>query len=409
MAGAPPQPDVVIDFDTAEIKRLAGLDLSDDRIAQILTGLGFEVSGNGAAQKVSVPSWRPDVDQPADLVEEVIRIVGVDQIPTAPMRRTSGIAKPVLTQMQRRARRARRVLAGRGLVEAVTWSFIPREQAKLFGGGSDALELANPISTEMSSMRPSLLTGLLAASHRNHDRGFVNSALFEIGQAYGGDSPEDQFMAAAGVRSGAAPLTGAGRYWSGEAPQAGWADAKADALAVLGALGLEARHVQASRDAPTWFHPGRSGTLRLGPKTVLGHFGEINPRTLQALDMEGPAAAFELFLDNLPAQKRKTRTKPALDVSDLQPVHRDFAFVLDETVPAADVMRAAAGADKGLITDVTLFDIFEGEGLGAGKKSLAIEVTLQPRDKTLTEEEIDSVADAVVAAVTKATGGELRG
>jgi len=409
VAGTPPEPNVVVDFKISEVERLAGVKLPEAQIKQVLTGLGFGVSGKGPDYKVSVPSWRPDVDQPADLVEEIIRIVGVDQIPSAPMRGSSGIAKPVLTQMQKRTRRARRALAGRGLVEAVTWSFIPRDDAKRFGGGGDALELANPISSEMSSMRPSLLPGLLAASHRNHDRGFADSALFEIGQAYSGDRPEDQYTAASGLRVGSAGLTGSGRYWAGEAPQASWVDAKADALAVLGALGLGARQIQVSREAPDWFHPGRSGTLRLGPKTVLGHFGELNPRTLQALDIEGGAAAFELFLDALPAPKRKTRTKPALDISDLQPVHRDFAFVLDEAVPAGDVMRAAASADKGLITDVTLFDIFEGKGLGEGKKSLAIEVTLQPREKTLTDEEIDTVADAIVKAVTKATGGELRG
>ncbi len=409
VAGTPPQPNVMIDFKATAVERLAGVKLPEAQIKQVLTGLGFSVSGKGENYNVSVPSWRPDVDQPADLVEEIIRIVGVDQIPVAPMRRSSGIAKPVLTQMQRRTRRARRVLAGRGLVEAVTWSFIPRDHANRFGGGDDALELANPISSEMSSMRPSLLAGLLAASHRNHDRGMADSALFEIGQAYSGDRPEDQFTAAAGLRAGSASLTGSGRYWSGGAPQASWLDAKADVLAVLGALGLEPSQLQVSRDAPDWFHPGRSGTLRLGPKTVLGHFGEINPRTLQALGIEGAAAAFELILDAMPAQKRKTRTKPALDVSDLQPVHRDFAFVLDEGVPAGDVMRAAASADKGLISDVTLFDIFEGKGLGEGKKSLAIQVTLQPREKTLTDEEIDSVAEAIVNAVTKATGGELRG
>ncbi len=318
------------------------------------------------------------------------------------------MARAVLTEGQRRVRRARRVLAARGLVEAVTWSFIARSTARVFGGGQDALELANPISSEMSSMRPSLLPGLLAAVHRNRNRGFADVALFEVGQAYRGDAPEDQYVAASGVRAGAAPLTGSGRHWSGTAEEASLFDAKADVVALLAELGFDAAKAQLTRDAPAWFHPGRSATLRLGPKIVLAHFGEVHPETLRALDVAGPVAAFEVFLGALPPQRKKGAARAALEAADLLPVRRDFAFVLDADVAAGDVVKAALAADKKLIAGVSVFDLFEGESLGAGKKSLALEVTLQPREKTLTDAEIEAVAARIVAAVGKATGGEIR-
>lgn len=409
VAGAPPDGERIVEFDISEVKRLTGVELAEAEIKRILTDLGFWLSGRGPAYKAAVPSWRPDVDQSADLVEEVVRIVGVDRVPSAPMTRANGVARPVLTESQKRVRLTKRVLAGRGLVEAVTWSFIQRDQAEHFGGGQEALELANPISSEMSSMRPSLLPGLLAAAQRNNDRGIPDGALFEVGQAYRGDQPQDQFVSASGVRVGTSKLAGAGRHWSDAAGQVDLFDAKADALTVLAALGFDQAKVQVAREAPDWFHPGKSGAFKLGPKTVLGHFGELHPRTLARLGMDGPAAGFELFLDAMPGRKRKSYTRAALDVTDLQPVRRDFAFVLDGGVPAGDVVRAALGAEKTLIADVAVFDVFEGESLGAAKKSLAIEVTLQPRDKTLTDEEIDAVSAKVVAAVGEATGGELRG
>ena len=313
-----------------------------------------------------------------------------------------------MTERQKRVARARRVLAERGLVEAVTWSFIPRPDAERFGGGQPELELANPISSEMSVMRPSLLPGLIAAARQNANRGFDDIALFEIGQIFGGDKPEDQRIAAAGLRIGTAKLTGGGRHWDGAAKAVDLFDAKADALSVLAALGLDAGKAQIMRGAPSWFHPGRSGIIRLGPKNVLAAFGELHPQTLKAMDLDGPAAAFELFLEAIPVSRRKGSAKPALDIADLQPVRRDFAFVLNAEVLAGDVLRAAEGADKSLISHVAVFDIFEGPGLGEGKKSLAIEVTLQPREKTLTDQEIDAVAARIVAEVKKATGGEIR-
>lgn len=412
VAGEVPEPRMVVDFPVAEIRRLAGIDPSVSDVTAILAALGFVCKPHrlDGTITVSVPTWRADVTLKADLVEEVVRIIGVDRVPVTPLPRLPGVLKPVLTPIQLRTRRAKRALASRGLVEAVTWSFIPHGAAETFGGGKAELILANPIAADMSDMRPSLLPGLLAAAQRNADRGHDDLALFEVGQVYRGDRPEDQVIAASGVRRGTAGVTGAGRHWSGKAASAGAFDAKADALATLDALGLPADKVQVVAEAPPWFHPGRSGTIRQGPKTIIGWFGEFHPETLEALDVDAPLAGFELILDAIPLPRAKaTKTKPPLELSDLQPVRRDFAFVLDRGVEAGRLIRAAEGADKKLVTGATVFDVFESDALGPGKKSLAIQVTLQPRDKTLTDEEIDAVARKVVAEVTKATGGTLRG
>jgi phenylalanyl-tRNA synthetase beta chain len=409
VAGAPPQGKTIISFAINLVEKLGGIALPETQIRSTLEALGFAVERNGATVKVVAPSWRPDINGAADLVEEVVRIAGLDKVPPVPLPRVSGVARPVLTEGQRRARRARRTLAARGLVEAVTWSFIAPGIAKAFGGGQEALELANPISTEMVSMRPSLLPGLLAAVQRNRNRGFADVGLFEVGQAYRGAEPEEQFMAASGVRAGAQALAGSGRHWSGTAKSADVYDAKADVFALLADLGFDASKAQVVRDAPHWFHPGRSAALKLGPKTTLAHFGEMHPQTLRAMDVAGPIAAFEVFLAALPAPKRKGLAKGALHAHDLLPVRRDFAFVLDAKVPAADVVRAAQAADKKLIAEVSVFDLFEGKSLGDSKKSLALEVTLQPREKTLTDAEIEAVAAKIVAEVKRATGGEIRG
>jgi len=408
VAGAPPERRTVIDFSFGLIRKLAGIELPEKESRRTLEALGFAVDGKGEKAKVTAPSWRPDIHGAADLVEEVVRVVGLDKVPSAPMPRSSGVARPVLTETQRRVRRARRVLAGRGLVEAVTWSFIPRATAQAFGGGQDAVELANPISSEMSSMRPSLLPGLLSAVQRNRNRGFADVALFEVGQAYRGDQPSDRFIAATGVRAGAVALTGSGRHWTGAAVEAGLFEAKADVVALLAGLGFDAAKAQVAREAPAWFHPGRSAALKLGPKITLAHFGEVHPDTLRPLGLEGRIAAFEVFIEAVPHERRKGLAKGALELADLLSVRRDFAFVLDAAVPAADVVRAAAAADKKLIAGVSVFDLFEGESLGAGKKSLALEVTLQPTAKTLTDEEIETVAQRIIAEVKKATGGQIR-
>ena len=408
IAGTPPEANRVIEFPLSEVEKLAGIVLSEEQIRATLKALGFAVGGKAATVMVSVPSWRPDVSGPADLVEEVVRIAGLDKVPSAPMPRPRGVARALLTEAQRRVRRARRELAARGMVEAITWSFIAPAAARRFGGGGHELQLANPISSEMTYMRPSLLPGLLAAAQRNRHRGFADVALFEVGQIWRDDTPEGQVMTGSGVRLGNAGSAGSGRHWSGATAAADVFAAKADAAALLAGLGFDAGRAQVVREAPPWFHPGRSGVFRLGPKTVLAAFGEVHPEVLAALDVAGPAAAFEVDLAAIPAQKKKALAKAPLHVADLLAVRRDFAFVLDQQVAAADVVKAVLGADKRLITGVNVFDLFEGESLGAGKKSLALEVTLQPIDKTLTDEEIEAVSAKVVAEVRKATGGVIR-
>jgi phenylalanyl-tRNA synthetase beta chain len=398
VAGKEPDGTSVIAFDPARVQRLSGAKFSNAEIVSTLKKLGCTVEGQAASLGVTTPSWRPDIHGAADLVEEVVRLSGADRIPSTPLPRDAGITRAVLTASQKRVLGARRTLAGRGLVEAVTWSFIGEAQARHFGGGKAPLRLANPISSEMTDMRPSLLPGLIAAARANSNRGFEDAALFEVGQIFAGENPEDQSNAASGVR-----------HWDGAAKAVDVFDAKADALSVLEALGLAADKMQITRNAPAWYHPGRSGALQLGPKTVLGHFGELHPETLKALDVAGPLALFEVFLDRIPASRRKGTAKGPLLASDYQPVQRDFAFLVDKAIEAWAVVKAAEAAEKSLISRVNVFDVFEGQGVPAGKKSLAIEITLTPIDRTLTEAEIEQVAKKVVAKVKKATGGELRG
>ena len=393
----------VIDFPASEVRRLTGLVLTHDRIVELLTRLGFGVSGTGPTLTVTVPSYRPDVTQKADLVEEVMRMEGVDKVPLDPLPRLSGVAPRMLTPMQNRRRTVKRVLAARGLDEAVTWSFISAEEAKRFGGGAPELKLANAIAADLSDMRPSLLPGLLAAARRNGNRGFADLALFEVGQVFINDRPEGQHTYATAIRVG-----GAAKTWQGGGTVSVF-DAKADLAAALDALGHDLDKLQIVSEAPAWSHPGRGGRVQLGPTNVIGWFGELHPAWATEMDLTGPVAAFELDLDAIPEPRKKaTRAKPALKLSDLMPVERDFAFLLDRDVAADKLLRAARNADKALITAVGIFDLFEGKGVADGKKSVAIRVTLQPVEKTLTDEEIDKVSAAVVAAVGKATGGTLR-
>ena len=380
---------------------LAGADIPVARQKEILEKLGYGVTETADAFTCAVPSWRPDVHGEADLVEEVCRIWGLDNIPAQPMERTSAIARPVLNRLQKRMLGARRALASRGFNEAITWAFLPEEHARLFGGGQPELKLANPISSELSDMRPSLLPNLIAAAGRNMDRGFAGMMLAEVGHAYAGDRPQDETLRAAGIRRGA--FTGRNVHGGSRAVDA--FDAKADALAVLEAAGAPVATVQVVAGAPAWFHPGRSGTIQMGPQNKLGYFGEIHPRVLAAMDVKGPLVAFEIILNAIPPSKQKGATRPPLVTSDLMPLSRDFAFVVDDAVEAEKLVKAARSADKALIADVTVFDLYKLEG---GKTSLAIEVTLQPKDKTLTEPEIEAVSAKIVQAVNKATGGTLR-
>lgn len=402
-----------IDFPLSEVKRLTGLEVSAEECLAILKGLGFGIEGFGERVSVSVPSWRPDVDGKADLVEEVMRIHGVDNIKPEPLESLGAINGRILTTLQIRTRTARRALASRGMLEAVTWSFIPEAQAKLFGGGSSALKLANPIAADMSDMRPSLLPGLLTAAQRNADKGYGDVAIFEVSGTYEGDTPEGQRRVAGGVRRGTASLAGAGRMWSNTAKGGGKPvdvyDAKADALAVIEACGLPMTNVQIEAGAPSWYHPGRSGTIKMGPKVVLGYFGEFHPKTLGALDISGAYCGFEIYLDAMPEPKKKaTRTKPALELSPFQVVKRDFAFVVDKSVEAGAIIKAATSADRKLVTGVNVFDVFEGASLGENKKSIAIEVQIQPMDKTLTDEDFEALTAKIVGNVEKTTGGVLR-
>ncbi|MDF1736541.1 MAG: phenylalanine--tRNA ligase subunit beta [Minwuia sp.] len=390
----------------SRIASLGGVQVPEAETRRILTALGFGVEGAGEEMQVSVPSWRIDVDGEADLVEDVVRIFGYDHIETMQLPRLSDVATPSLTAVQRNVRTARRALAARGMYECVTWSFLPLAQAELFGGGDSTLRLANPISADLDCMRPSLLPNLITAAARNAARDNGDIALFEVGPQYRSDAPDGQDRVASGIRRG---RTGE-RHWAA-APRAVDAfDAKADAEALLGAIGLDTSKVQIARGASHWYHPGRSGVIQLGPKLRLAQFGEIHPAVLEELDIKGPLVGFEVFMDAIPQPKagRKT-TRPPLTVSDFQAVTRDFAFVVSRDVAVADMIRAARGADRNLITAVDIFDLYEGERIGADAKSVAMSVRLEPMDRTLTDKEIDAVAEKVIANMAKSVGATLRG
>jgi phenylalanyl-tRNA synthetase beta chain len=400
----------VIDFPLAEITRLTGLKVPFAEVKAVLTRLGFWVAGSGDVVKVAVPSYRPDIEGKADLVEEVMRIVGVDNVPVDPLPRLTSVAPKMLTTIQNRRRIARRALAARGYNEAVTWSFISEKEARAFGGGQVELRLENPISAELSDMRPSLLPGLLAAVNRNTNRGTADLSLFEVGQVFKSAQPDGQSNYAAGVRAGLDTHGQVGRHWQGKAEKPDVFEAKADLFETLAQLGVDPNNLQIVAEPAEWSHPGRGGRVQLGPKNIIGWFGELHPKLIKDLDLPKSIAAFELNLDAIPQPRAKaTKTKPPLTLFDLQTVKRDFAFVADSNVEAGKLLKAAGSADKKLISNVSLFDVFEGGNLGEGKKSLAIEVTIQPKDKTLTDEEIDAISQKVVAAVHKATKAELRG
>ena len=404
IAGTEPDWQQSIVLRPERVAALGGVEVQIARMEAILNDLGCAVAEHDDGLLINPPSWRGDIAAEHDLVEEIIRINGYDNIPSVPLPR-SPMPKPVLTASQRRSGWVRRQLASRGLVETVTWSFIPEAQARLFGGGAPEMHLANPISSDLDVMRPSVLPNLIAAAGRNADRGMRDLGLFEIGPQFDGPEPGQQRQIAAGIRAGKAR----GRHWADPARAVDAFDAKADALAAIAAAGGNPDSLHVTAEAPPWYHPGRSGSLKLGNK-LIALFGEIHPGILGHLDVKGPVAGFELFLEALPPAKPKpTKARPLLKASAFQPLERDFAFILDSAVAADAVVRAAKGADKALVGDVTVFDLYEGDKMAAGKKSLAITVTLQPTEKTLTDEEIEAVAARIVAAVAKATGGELRG
>ncbi|WP_209424458.1 phenylalanine--tRNA ligase subunit beta [Pararhodobacter sp. SW119] len=402
--GAPLETARTYRFEPDAMRRLVGMDLPEAEQRAILEALGFRLEG----ESVMPPPWRPDVLGDADIIEEVARVASLTRLEGRPLARPAGVPAPILTPAQKRERLARRTLAALGYHECVTYSFIDAPSAAAFGGGGDAVRLENPISSEMTHLRPDLLPGLLAAAARNQARGIPDLALFELGPVFSGGQPGEQAIHATGLLVGhAGPRDPHGSRRAVDA-----FDARADAEAVLAALGAPAR-VQIDRQVAGWFHPGRAGRLTLGPKRGLAAFGEVHPRVLRSHGIKGAAVAFTVELAAIPEPRKSEATRPALAISDLQAVERDFAFVLDARIEAQVVAQAAQGADKALIESVRVFDEFAGPKaeaqMGAGRKSLAISVRLQPMERTLTEEEIEAVSAKIVEKVAKATGGSLRG
>lgn len=402
-AGKTPDITRAIQYKPEKLKQLGGHDLPEARQKEILSALGFTLDG----WKIKTPSFRHDVEGAADIVEELLRIDGYDNVPEVPVRRQSGHALETVTPLQKRITASRRALAGRGLYETVTWSFMDDAKSDLFGAhlnqNKKALTLVNPISADLAVMRPSILPNLIDAAARNTDRGHPDVALFEVGGIYKSPEHDGQAAVAAGLRTGNAQP----RHWSGPARLADAIDAKGDALAVLESCGVNLNSLQIAAEAPEWYHPGRSGALKLG-RDVLAYFGEIHPAVLVALKREENCAGFEVFLQNLPQPKKKGTRKELLRPSAFQPVARDFAFIVDQSVEADKLARAIKGVDKALITAVDIFDIYIGKGVEPGKKSVALAVTLQPVEKTLTEEEINAVSAKIIEAVKAQTGGTLR-
>ena len=388
---------------TDRVQTLTGIEVASADTVSILSKLGFGVEGSGP-WTASVPSWRPDIVGEADLVEEVTRVFGFDRIPTTSLPPASTMSRPVRDPLQRRTPQARRALAARGMNEAVTWSFLPLKKAERFGGGGADVRLLNSIDATLDTMRPSILPNLIDAASRNEARGLSDPALFEVGPQYKDATPQGQRTVAAGIRHNMAVP----RNWAGPARTVDAFDAKADALAVLAAVGAPDT-LSSQAGAPNWYHPGRSGALKLGDR-VMAYFGELHPEIVAAADLKGPVAAFEVFLDAPPLPKAKTtKARSKLVLSAFQPLERDFAFLVDAGVEAEKLVRAARNADKVMITAARVFDLYAGKGVPEGKKSLAIAVTLQPVERTLTDAEIEAVSDKIVAAVAKATGAVLRG
>lgn len=404
-AGSPPSTPKVVAYDPAMTQKLGGVTVDDAEQRRILAALDFAVSPDW---HITVPLRRHDIEGAADIVEEVVRIHGLDHVASVPLSGNVGVARPTATPAQVLERRLRRAAAGRGLNEAVTWSFLPVPHAMHFATDDQPLwVLDNPISEDMKAMRPSLIPGLLGAAKRNLDRGAAGLRLFEIGRRYlkAADGSSDERATLGLVLAGEKDARG----WStGKATRFDALDAKAEALALLADAGAPVANLMVMGEAGAQFHPGQSGTLRLGPKTVLARFGALHPATLAAFDIAGPVVAVELFLDAIPARKASGFARPAYAPPALQAVSRDFAFLVPKDLLAGDLLRAVKGADKAAIVDARLFDLFEGQGVPEGMKSLAIEVTLQPGEKSFTDAELKAISDKVVAAAGK-LGGELRG
>lgn len=407
-AGNVPEWKREIEYTTSYTEELIGVAVDPARQKEILTALGFDISGNGDLWRITPPSWRGDVFGKADIVEEVIRIEGFENIPEISVRDENTIPYPAETITLSRARKARGALAARGLNECVTWSFLSAKQAASFGANDNlaALTLKNPISSELNVMRPSILPNLLLAAAENANRGYPNVALSEVGPVFENVKPDGQNIVAAGIRAGQM----GDKHWSGEnasrAPDL--YDVKADVLAVLAACGVAADNAPISRDAGDYFHPGRSGCIRLG-RNVLAQFGELHPALLEEMGIKGRACGFEIYLENIPEPKNKGSEKPYLTLEPLQPVKRDFAFIVDENVAANDLIRAAMAGDKKRIESAAIFDVYQGKGVDEGKKSVALSVTIQPRGESLTDKDLEAIMQGVIETVSKKCGGVLRG
>ena len=403
-AGSPPSEPKAVAYDPALAAKLGGVEIAPEEQRSILESLDFAVDDSW---QVTAPLRRHDIEGAADIVEEVVRIHGLDKVASVALPRADGVARPTATPEQLRERKVRRAAAARGLFEAITWSFLPEADADHFADGNGGMwVLENPISEDMKAMRPSLIPGLLAAAKRNADRGADATRLFELGRRYfRGDAGASDERATMGILLAGNKVS---RGWAnGKAAPFDAYDAKAEAIALLEAAGAPVGNLQVMGEAGPQFHPGQSGTLRLGPKNVLARFGALHPKTLEAFDIEGPVMAVELFLDAIPAPKNPGFARAPYAPPALQPVTRDFAFLVDASVPAGDLVRAVKGADKASIVSARVFDVFAGQGVPDGKKSVAVEVVLQPTAKSFTDEEIKAIADKIVASAAK-QGAELR-
>ncbi len=387
-----------ISYNSSNVNKLAGFEIVETRQKQLLEALGFVVNTN----EVSPPSWRADVEGEADLAEEILRVIGYDAIPVTPLPKPAILKYQPKTAAQLRHVPIRANLAMRGLSETCTWSFLAEETAKLFGGVDTSLKLANPISSDLDIMRPSLLPNLIDAAKRNIARSQHRIGIFELGLQFSGIGTDKQHLMASGVRCGL--LQPKNHYHSERASDA--FDAKADAIAAIEATGFDASSLQFHANAPAWYHPGRSGSLMLG-KQAIAYFGELHPALLQRMDAPARIAGFEVFVDHIPLPKRKTSTRPALEASDYQPVERDFAFLVDEKLPANDLLRAVRASEKTLIKALYLFDVYQGKGVEPGKKSLALTLTLQASDRTLSEQDLEAVSKRIIESAAK-IGAVLR-
>ncbi len=405
LTGTVPDISKTITMRPERVRELGGVDISKDEVVNILKRLHFDVTDDGATLEVTTPSWRCDIDREPDLVEEVLRIHGYNKIEVEPLPTSSREIVTGLNQTQRRIRMAKRTAAATGLRETVTWSFLPSFQAKLFGELDPALVLDNPVSSDLDAMRPNLLPNLITAAGRNADRGLKNVSLFESGNQFSSDKPEGQHYVIAGIRAGQSHE----RHWQQNPKDVDVYDAKADAVAILSSIGVNATTAQVVAEAPSWYHPGRSGVIRLGPKNIMAYFGEIHPSILKKLDVKGPIVGFEIMIDNIPLPRSKSgNSRGPLKASDFQMVERDFAFVVDKDLPSENIIKIISSVNKKLIDNISVFDIYTGTGIDDDKKSIAVNVRLQPFDKTMTDEEIENFRTKVIEVIAKKTGGILR-